>query len=216
MSLFTQGFFRGLRVVLPLAITFSVIYWVAALLEMMLGRWLKMLLPDSLSWIYWKGAGVALSLVAIFLVGLLFFLPPVRALFRGVEKVLSSLPVVRSIYGPSRDLVHFLFDVRQPGNKRFSKVVMLTLPGVPLKVLGLITRDDLSSLPAPMEKRGEVLVYLPMSYQLGGYMVLVQRSSLEPVEMSVEEALRFTMTAGMSGESNGNGHPHPAKPPKGA
>jgi uncharacterized membrane protein len=42
-----------------------------------------------------------------------------------------------------------------------------------------------------------VAVYLPMSYQVGGYTLLVPRSSLTPVEMSREEAMKFILTAGL-------------------
>ena len=49
-----------------------------------------------------------------------------------------------------------------------------------------------------MRRDGEVLVYLPMSYQLGGFTVWVPKSSLTPVEMSIPEAMRFAMTGGMS------------------
>jgi uncharacterized membrane protein len=47
-------------------------------------------------------------------------------------------------------------------------------------------------------------VYLPMSYQIGGYTVFVPRSSVERIEMSVEDAMRFVLTAGMS-SSKDNG-----------
>ncbi|MDH5470579.1 MAG: hypothetical protein OEX75_08300, partial [Gammaproteobacteria bacterium] len=47
-----------------------------------------------------------------------------------------------------------------------------------------------------------VLVYLPLSYMIGGYAVLMPRSAIRPVDMSMEEAMRFTLTAGVTG---GNG-----------
>jgi uncharacterized membrane protein len=37
-----------------------------------------------------------------------------------------------------------------------------------------------------------------MSYQIGGYTALVPRSSVQPVDMTLEEAMRFTLTAGVS------------------
>jgi len=41
-------------------------------------------------------------------------------------------------------------------------------------------------------------VSMPMSYQVGGYTALVPRASVQPVDMSFEEAMRFTLTAGLS------------------
>jgi len=67
-----------------------------------------------------------------------------------------------------------------------------------LRVMGFVTRDDLAGLPPNMSEPGMILVYLPMSYQVGGYTVLVPRASVQPVDMSFEEAMRFTLTAGLS------------------
>ncbi len=45
----SKSFFQGLRVVIPLAVTVCVMYWAGALLEALMGRWIKLLLPDTLA-----------------------------------------------------------------------------------------------------------------------------------------------------------------------
>jgi uncharacterized membrane protein len=40
-------------------------------------------------------------------------------------------------------------------------------------------------------------VYLPMSYQIGGFTVFISRDRLIPLDMSLEQAMRFAMTAGV-------------------
>jgi uncharacterized membrane protein len=40
-------------------------------------------------------------------------------------------------------------------------------------------------------------VYLPMSYCIGGYMVIVPRRAITPIEMSREAAMKFLLTAGL-------------------
>ncbi|MNC92233.1 hypothetical protein D3C83_86210 [compost metagenome] len=37
-----------------------------------------------------------------------------------------------------------------------------------------------------------------MSYQIGGFTVYMPRSKIEPIDMTIEDAMRFTLTAGMS------------------
>jgi uncharacterized membrane protein len=64
--------------------------------------------------------------------------------------------------------------------------------------MGFVTRDDLAGLPPGMGEPGMIMVYMPMSYQVGGYTALVPRASVQPVDMSFEEAMRFTLTAGLS------------------
>ena len=53
-------------------------------------------------------------------------------------------------------------------------------------------------LPAGHEDR--VAVYLPMSYQIGGFLVVVPKSAVQPLDMKVDEALRLAVTAGVSAE----------------
>jgi len=48
----------------------------------------------------------------------------------------------------------------------------------------------------------KVIVYLPMSYQIGGYMAVVDRADVKPLSLSTEEALKLTLTAGVTGADN--------------
>ena len=56
------------------------------------------------------------------------------------------------------------------------QVVSLDLPGN-LRVLGFVTRADFSDAPSGIARGDEVAVYLPMSYQVGGYTVFVPKSA---------------------------------------
>ena len=108
--------------------------------------------------------------------------------------MLERIPLVKTIYGGIRDLMGF-FQGRSkesgPGN-----VVVVNVSG--MKLLGFVTREDFRSLPSGIGEEGDVGVYLPMSYQIGGFTIFVPRSTLTAVDMSVEDAMRFTMTAGMA------------------
>ncbi len=208
MVLLSRSFSQGLRIIAPLAITIFVVYWLGALLEALLGRWIRLLFPDSISWVSWRGAGVLLSLGVIFFLGFLFYLPPLRTLFNYLERGFERIPVVRTIYGSSRDLIQYFVDTGGPhAAKRFSKVVLVTLGETSCKVVGLVTQEEPSRLPKGVDQKDHVLVYLPMSYQLGGYTVLVPKNQIEPIPLSVEEALRFTVTAGVSAN-----HPQKSRP----
>jgi uncharacterized membrane protein len=46
-----------------------------------------------------------------------------------------------------------------------------------------------------------VAVYFPMSYQIGGYTLMVPRERLQPLDLPVETAMRVVLTGGMSGTS---------------
>ena len=74
----------------------------------------------------------------------------------------------------------------------------------PIRLIGFVTREDLSGLPKALGEDDRVAVYLPLSYQIGGYMLFMPRSALIPIDMSLEDAMRFSITAGMSTKRNEN------------
>jgi uncharacterized membrane protein len=115
------------------------------------------------------------------------------------EQVIERIPVARSIYGSVRDFMQYVVVHTGAKKRTFNHVVAVTLGGTQARLLGLVTREDLNGvLKGVGDIHKSVMVYLPMSYQLGGYTTIVPRSAIEPVEMSVEDAMRLTMTAGVS------------------
>ena len=65
-------------------------------------------------------------------------------------------------------------------------------------MVGLVTRQNLMGLPQGLAREDQVAVYLPMGYMIGGYTVFVPRSWAEPINMSVEEAMRSSLIAWMA------------------
>ena len=49
---------------------------------------------------------------------------------------------------------------------------------------------------------GQIAVYLPFSYAIGGNTVIMSRENVVEIGMSVEDALRFIATAGVVGNVN--------------
>jgi uncharacterized membrane protein len=91
-------------------------------------------------------------------------------------------------------------------------VVSVTLPGTQMRLLGFVTRRDFAGLPEGVGRPAEIAVYLPMSYQIGGYMLMLPREQAVPVEMSREEAMKFVLTAGLkTSQGNNLGGKLPAK-----
>lgn len=193
MRTISKIFFAGLATVLPLALTVWLLYWAGTRAEKLFGEWFRQLMPEG--W-YQPGLGVIAMLVAIFLVGLLTRALLIRRVLNLGERLVNHIPLVKTLYGALRDLTSFVSGDRQ---QQFSRVVAVSLPGLEMDLIGFVTREDLSALPAPAAGADKVAVYLPLSYQIGGYTVLIPKNRLQPLDMSMESAMRFTVTAGMSG-----------------
>jgi len=186
-------FATGLLTVLPIIATIYFTVWLLTVLERFFGKQVMFLIPDE--W-YRTGMGLVVAIVFVFLVGLLMHAILFRRLFGWAEKVLLEIPLVRSVYAALRDLLGLFANHKEPA----LQVVSLTLPGN-MRVLGFVTRADFGDAPAGIARPDEVAVYLPMSYQVGGYTVFVPKSACSPVEMSREEAMKFILTAGLRSAS---------------
>lgn len=192
MKQFTRTFFTGLAVTLPVVATLYILVWATHVTERGLDGLLRFVLPQA---VYLPGLGVVLGVVLVFLVGLLMRTWVARKIFAWIEELLYRVPVVKTVYGVLRDFTEFL---SRPPKQGAQQVVLVRLGGTDLRIMGFVTRDDLAGLPPGMSEPGMIMVYMPMSYQVGGYTALIPRSSVQPVDMSFEEAMRFTLTAGLS------------------
>lgn len=189
----SRTFLTGIVTILPIVVTVYLLVWLGELAESFLGDIIRVFLPDSL---YIPGMGLIVGMALILLVGLLMDAWAVRKLFRWSEQFLYRIPVIRSVYGVMRDFTQYLVHARDPG---FHEVVMVDVGNTGMQVIGFITRPDTSVLPPGTNKDEDtVMVYLPLSYQIGGYTVLLSRSALHPLDMSMHEAMSFVLTGGVA------------------
>lgn len=185
-------FITGLAAILPIALTVYLIYWLAVTAETVLGGPFRLLLPHG--W-YWPGLGMLAGLLLIFLTGLLMRAWMVQRLYSWAESLLYRIPLIRSVYGSLRDLFNLFSQTRE---QALHQAVVLTWGE--MRLIGFITRDNLKDLPNGIASANDdVIVFLPMSYNIGGYIVVAPRSAVKPIDMSAEDALRFTLTAGITG-----------------
>jgi uncharacterized membrane protein len=183
----------GFITILPVVLTGYLLYWLVTSTETALGNVIRLVLPESL---YWPGMGTIAGLLVVFLVGVLMHAYVVRRLFAWTEQVLYHLPVIRTVYRSIRDFLDYFSPARK---QEFKQVVAVTLGETGMQVIGFVTQARTERLPADYRGDDSVLVYLPMSYMIGGYAILMPRSAVRPLDMSMEEAMRFTLTAGVTG-----------------
>ena len=200
-------FLQGLLAMAPIALTVYVLYWLATTAESVLGEAIAFVIGESH---YLLGMGVLAGLLLTLAVGVLLRIWLFRKVLALVDTILDRIPGIRSVYGSIRDMVGFFDSSRQKG---FNQTVMVTVGDPQVQLMGLVTRDDFSDLPNGIGDDQTVAVYLPMSYQLGGFTIMVPKDRVRPVDMKVDESLKFVLTAGVSSRTNGQArNAAPAKP----
>ena len=189
----SKTFLTGLITILPVLLTLYFLYWLVVSAESALGSVIRLVLPENL---YWPGMGTIAGLVVVFLVGLLMHAYVVRRLFAWGEQILYHLPLIKSVYRAIRDFFNYFSPDKE---KEFQQVVAVSIGDTGMQVIGFVTQAVPDRLPEDFREEGSILVYLPLSYMIGGYAVLMPRSAVRPLDMSMEEAMRFTLTAGVTG-----------------
>ena len=175
MKTITKQMLIGLSILLPVLISVQLIVWVIRTLESWLRAVWMMVLPESL---YFPGAAIKLP-----------------------GKLMERIPLVANIYGTIKDFLDLM------GGSPFddSAVVWVNVPDMNGRLLGIITKkgDDKNSRLGKMMNDDDVAVFLPMSYQAGGYMVVVPRSQVEKADLEAGEALQLIMSAGLGARTAG-------------
>ncbi|HEX5514069.1 MAG TPA: DUF502 domain-containing protein [Gammaproteobacteria bacterium] len=192
MKKLSSLFLQGLAAILPIAVTIYLLYWTGSSAEALLGGLLQRILPADL---YVPGMGLAAGVLLTLLLGLLLNAYLVQAVWHWLEGLMARIPLVKTIFSATQDMMRLLSPAAQ---KELSQVVMVPLGDSGYRILGFVTRQDTSDLPPGLGDADTIAVYTPLSYQIGGYTLLVPRSSVTPIDMSVEQAMRFALTAGVS------------------
>jgi uncharacterized membrane protein len=199
LSRLWRTFLSGLVAVLPIAVTLYLIYWLGRLAESAFGGFARLLLPEG--W-YVPGFGILLAAGAIFAVGVFMQQVVFSRLVEVAESLLARIPIVKTVYTAVRDTLDFL--TRASQRRDLKRVVLVALQD-DTHVIGFVTDDHaaevLPELVVDEEKEAAnplVSVYMPMSYMVGGYTLYVPSDRLTPIDISIEEAMRVALTAGVN------------------
>ncbi len=138
--------------------------------------------------------GILLSVLLVLTLGYLASGFLGRRMIAGFDRALHALPIVRSVYPYAKQLVEFFLSDTE---LEFDSVVAVPYPSEGLWSIGLVTGPGLKSL-QPDEKTPIISVFMPTSpMPMTGYTVFVEKSRVIPLEMSVDEALRVTVSGGV-------------------
>lgn len=192
MNTLGKLFLKGLAVVIPIALTLAILWWMAAGAERLMGSILKFTLPGG--W-YVPGMGLASGLALVVLIGLLSHVLIFQKLFNLGETIFNRLPLVKTIYTAIKDFIDYL---NPDKDSEMSKVVLVQLPGQSFQLMGFITREQFDDLPFTPTAEDPVAVYMPMSYQIGGYTLFLPRNALTPLDIPFEQAMRLVLTGAVS------------------
>lgn len=190
-----RTFLSGLATVLPVGITLYIVWWLLQKAESLFGGLGRLVLPAG--W-YVPGLGILLAVGLVLLVGAFLNAWLFSRLVELGESMLERIPLVKTVYTGLRDLLDFFS--RRGDESNLQQVVSIEIQS-DVHVIGFVTDHNVGQ-GLPELARGDedplVSVYLPMGYQVGGYTLYLPASRLHPLDMSIEQAMRVVLTAGVN------------------
>ncbi|MES2559666.1 MAG: DUF502 domain-containing protein [Bacteroidota bacterium] len=169
-------FLKGLLVVLPFTITYSIIKSIVISLD----KFVDVGVP---------AVGFLIVIVSVTILGYIGSSIITKPLFALMDDVLSHIPFVKIIYTSVKDFMEaFVGD-----KKKFNNPVLVKM-GDGLYKPGFITQEDLSALNLP----GLVAVYCPHSYAFSGNLFLVEKDKVKPMEGNSTDTMKFIVSGGVT------------------
>src|SRR5690606_25552497 len=106
------------------------------------------------------------------------------------------IPIVKTIFGAFKDITRFL-----PAGGKASDLrrVVLWRMGT-AQLIGFVTEEQVNASLFGSEAANLVAVYFPMSYQIGGYTLYLNKDELRETDLSVQEAMRLVLIGGVTSQ----------------
>lgn len=192
--MFRNYLIGGLLVWIPIVVTVWVVRFLSGLLDNSLLLIPPSWRPEAIFGHYIPGVGIVLSLLVLFLTGLV-----VRNLFghrivMGIESLVRRIPVVGAVYGGAKT---FSETVLTNKGTSFKQVLIVEFPRKGAWSVGFLTAENLEEVRA---RTGEdmISVFVPTTPNpTTGFIIVVRRSEVVFLDMSVDEAFKMILTLGV-------------------
>lgn len=184
MKLFVRYFIQGLLFWTPIFITVYIIFFIFSVFD----RIIPALFNVDLT----PGVGIVIVITFLVVTGAVTSMLLVKPAFSFLENYVYKIPLINIIYSSSKDVVSAIVGEK----KRFDHPVMVKTGGDGGTFrIGFVTRDEFNV--KGMEDM--VAVYFPHSYNISGNVLFVPKVSVLPLNITGSEAMKFVVSAGMTG-----------------
>ena len=191
-----RDFLTGLVVLIPIVLTVYLVWSVISFID-------KVIIPTippkynplDLFQIYIPGLGVFLFLIATTLIGSLASGFLGRQAIYISEKLLSRTPVVNTIYNSIKQIIQAVF---KPDGTNFQQPCLVEYPRKGVWAVAFISTETFGEIKQKINAGSLVTVFLPTTPNpTSGFMLFVPKKDIILLEMSVEDAAKLIISAGL-------------------
>jgi uncharacterized membrane protein len=189
-------FLTGVAVVIPAGLTLYILFFIIDVMDNLLRIIPAGYQPDKLKLYDSPGLGAIVTVILIFICGLVTRSYFGKRLVGFGEDIVGRIPFVRSIYQAIKKIADSLFMDRP---QSFKKVVIVEYPRRGVYSIGFITGTPNGEIQKCIGKESPCVgIYIPCALTpTTGVFVMVPREELIEVDMSIEEAFTLIISAGI-------------------
>lgn len=188
-------FFTGVIVAIPIAATFLAVSWVVSKIDANVFRIIPARLnPETYLGFAIPGLGLIISVILLFLLGIIASNFIGRSLIKSGEKLLDRVPVVSPVYNSLKQIVQ---TVAAQKDRAFRDVCLIEYPKKDVWAIGFVTAD-LTGEPAKALGDDMVCVFVPTTPNpTSGFLLFVKKDSIQILDMTPEEGAKMIISGGM-------------------
>lgn len=211
---FRNNFLTGLVIVAPIMLTGYLIWWIITLVDGLIVPWV----PDIYNPSYYLGQDIPGFGVVVFLL----FTGAVGALTKGLfgrqlikfgEDLVERMPVVRSIYNALKQIAE---TVLSQSSSSFQHACLIEYPRKGIWAIAFVSTETKGEVDARTGEEAVLSVFLPTTPNpTSGFLLFLPKKEVILLDMSVEEAAKLVISAGLVAPAYKDGAPVPAKPKAG-
>jgi uncharacterized membrane protein len=218
-------FLRGLAVLLPTILTIGIFVWGYTFIEEHISshiaggiekivrhtagdEFVDKRLDEGWMRVVFSVSGFLVALFAVVVIGALLASVVGKTLWKLIENFIMNTPVLKRVYPYVKQITDFFFTTEQQ-KKMFSRVVAVEYPRKGIWSMGFVTGTGIDKVSLEMKKEF-LTIFIPTSpTPFTGFVIMVPRKQVIELDMTVEEALRFSVSGGVvtPGGMNNRGLP---------
>ena len=209
-AILKKYFLTGLLVLIPISLSIYILKIVSTTADRFVGLLPPRYNPGTYLPFHIPGLGFIITLIVIFLVGLVTANFVGRKLVDGIGLLFSRIPLVRSIYTGAKEIVQtFILD----RSSQFRQVVLVEYPRKGTYCIAFVTGSPKGELASKVG--GDLLnLFVPTTPNpTSGFYLLVPEKDLTPLDITVEQAFKLVMSAGLVAPEEGAPDDVPEEPP---
>ena len=179
-----RQFFTGFLVVVPVGATILILVWIFTTIDNILQPLIQIIFGRPV-----PGIGFGITIVLIYLVGVVAGNVGGKRLIRYGESLLAKVPVVRPLYNSIKEIMNSFSSSDKTG---FVQTVLVEFPRKGIWTVGFITNESRAET-----GETQLNIFIPTSPNpTSGFLQIVRQEEVIRTDIPVDDALKMVVSAG--------------------